>query len=410
MGKRRQIVFGLVLALMALLGGQIVFGTPVFGATAPTISISLSTLSPLDVTPGHFDSVSQTISVTTNNYTGYTSTLTNPTNSTDLVHTSDNTLVIPTITLPSGTTSIVSSDFTSGYGISTDNTHFVPAPTSPNNIQIGSNNTSGTGSHILTFGVKPDTSTNAGTYIKTFVVTAIVNNPQYSVTYDANAGTDTVTNMPNNQSAIISSTGTFTLPDTVPSRTSYIFLGWDTNSTATTPTYPTGNTNVIDLEPTQANSISLYAIWEYEPEPVIADYTEEFSTATGSTASVTTSLTTGNHGMTPSEYVTKIFAYTNNTGRTISSISVEIVYSKQNQGSTSGYLVGKLNINGTEYTASPVSVPRGKVTNQHLALAQFNNLNIPSSSNVSFTIGTESDSFSAGITISSQTVTVTFAD
>ncbi len=111
---------------MALLGGQIVFGTPVFGATAPTISISLSTLSPLDVTPGHFDSVSQTISVTTNNYTGYTSTLTNPTNSTDLVHTSDNTLVIPTITLPSGTTSIVSSDFTSGYGISTDNTSFQP--------------------------------------------------------------------------------------------------------------------------------------------------------------------------------------------------------------------------------------------------------------------------------------------
>lgn len=103
MRKRRQIVFGLVLALMALLGGQIVFGTPVFGATAPTISISLSPLSPLDVTPGHFDSVHQTVSVTTNNYTGYTSTLTNPTNSTDLVYISDNTLVIPTITLLSGT-------------------------------------------------------------------------------------------------------------------------------------------------------------------------------------------------------------------------------------------------------------------------------------------------------------------
>ncbi len=120
-------------------------------------------------------------------------------------------------------------------------------------------------------------------------MTAIVNNPQYSVIYNANAGTDTVTNMPNNQSAVISSTGTFTLSDTAPSRTGYAFLGWDMDPAATAPTYPVGITNTIALEPTQANAISVYAIWVtssreihdttttvYSPSAVPAGYTVYF--------------------------------------------------------------------------------------------------------------------------------------
>lgn len=274
---------------MALLGGQLVFGTPVFGVTNPTISISLGTLAPLDVTPGSFGSTSQTVSVTTNNYTGYTATLDNPTNSTDLVNTSDNTLTIPTITLPQGSSSITASSFTSGYGISTDDTNFVPAPTSASSISIGSRNATGTGSHTLTFGAKPASGTKAGLYTKTFVVTAVVNNPQYSITYNANAGTDTVTNMPNNQSTTISSTGTATLANNVPIRSGYTFLGWDTSSSATTPTYAAGNTHTINLEPTQANAITLYAVWEvssreihdttttvYSPSAVPAGYTVYF--------------------------------------------------------------------------------------------------------------------------------------
>ena len=67
--------------------------------------------------------------------------------------------------------------------------------------------------------------------------------------------------MPSNISTTTSSTGTVTLPNNSPTRSGYTFLGWDTNSTATTPTYPSSTTNTIDLEPTQANAISLYAIW-----------------------------------------------------------------------------------------------------------------------------------------------------
>ena len=192
-----------LLIIMTLLSGQIIFGTPVFGVTNPTISISLSTLAPIDLTPGHFGSSSQIVSVTTNNYTGYTATLNNSTNSTDLINTTDNTLIIPTITLSANTQSITASAFTSGYGISTDGINYVPAPTSDSSILINSSNTAGTGSHTITFGTKPATNTPSGTYTKTFVVTAVVNNPQYSITYNANAGTDTVTNMPTNQSAVV---------------------------------------------------------------------------------------------------------------------------------------------------------------------------------------------------------------
>jgi len=287
--KRHQIIFGLVLALIALIGGQTIFATPVFGITNPTLSINLSTLSSLDVTPGNFGSASQTVNITTDNYTGYTATLTNPTNSTDLIHTVDNTLVIPTITLPANTESITASAFTSGYGISTDGTNFVPAPTSQSSLSLGSNNSSGSNSHTLTFGAKPAVSTPAGTYHKTFVITAVVNNPQYSVTYNANAGTDTVTNMPSNISITTTSASSIALSNNVPTRSGYNFLGWDTSSSATTPTYATGNTNTISIEPTQANAITLYAVWEtssreihdtvttvYSPSAVPAGYTVYF--------------------------------------------------------------------------------------------------------------------------------------
>ncbi|MBR0431204.1 InlB B-repeat-containing protein [Candidatus Saccharibacteria bacterium] len=399
-----------LLIIMTLLGGQTIFGTPVFGVTEASISINISSSLTLSLMPGAFGATSQSVSVTTDNYTGYTAQLTNPTNSTDLVNVGDNTKTIPTIILPQGSSFITQSQFTSGYGFSTDGTNYVPAPTSSSNILLGQRNSSGTSSHNLYFGALSGADTAPGTYTKDFVITVVANNPQYSITYNANAGTDTVTGMPSNIAITPSSTGTVTLSSDIPSRSDYVFLGWDTNSLATIPTYPKTNTNIIDLEPTQSNALNLYAIWEYSPPPVIADYSETFAEATGPTASVTTNLTSGGSGMSPSEYITKIFAYTNNTGRTISSITVEIVYSKANQGATSGSLIGKLNINGIEYSASPVSVARNKVTNQHLSLAQFDNLNIPSSSDVSFTIGTDSDAFTAGITISSQTVTVTFAD
>ena len=262
-----QIFVRFVVSLVFLISGPIIFGTPVFGIDSSTISINLGTLPSLDLTPGSFGSVSQSIDINTNNYTGYTVSLSNPIDSTDMINSADDSLTIPTITLPSGSTSITEDDFESGYGISVDGTNYLPALNSTNKILIGSSDTSGTSSYNLTFGAKPNPNTVAGSYSKTFIVEAIVKSPQFSITYDANAGSDTVTDMPSNQSVTVSDTGTVTLPNDVPTRTGYIFLGWDEDGNATTPTYTIDGANTITLDPTQANDISLYAIWQSDSAP-----------------------------------------------------------------------------------------------------------------------------------------------
>ena len=258
---KRHFILNLVFVIISLLSGQIIFGAPVFAVNEPSITLNPSQLQPLNLFAGAFGSVTETVGVTTNNYTGYSAYLINRANSTDLVNTSDSSLTIPTITLPSGRTSILASEFDSGYGISIDGTNYLPAPTSADTISIGSSNSSGTSSQTVTFGVKIDVDVVAGSYDKTFVFAVLANNPQYSITYNANAGSDTVTGMPNNQATTITTADTITLSSDTPSRSDYAFLGWDTDATATTPTYPVGETNTITIDPTQSNNVTLYAIW-----------------------------------------------------------------------------------------------------------------------------------------------------
>ncbi len=262
MGHLGKTVAKLLLIFMTLIGGQIIFGTPVFGVTASSISISATTLSPVSLMPESFTTTAQTITVTTDNYTGYTLSMTTSGSSSGLVNVSDNTLVIPTITLPSGSSSIPSSSFDNEYGWSLDATNYYPVVAPNNSVTLNTTNTASTSgsSTNLTFGMEVDGSTPAGTYQNTFVITAVVNNPQYSIDYDANTN-DTVSNMPADIATTISATGTVDISSTTPTRSGYTFLGWDENSTVTSnPTYSAGDT--ITLEPTQANVITLYAIWE----------------------------------------------------------------------------------------------------------------------------------------------------
>ena len=77
---------------------------------------------------------------------------------------------------------------------------------------------------------------------------------QLVLRYNANGGSGA----PATQSATIynaSTSYTFTLSSTKPTRTGYIFKGWDTSSTATTATYSVGASCTISSDTT------LYAIW-----------------------------------------------------------------------------------------------------------------------------------------------------
>ena len=105
---------------------------------------------------------------------------------------------------------------------------------------------------------------------------------RYTVTYNANGGA----NAP--------STGTkihdepYTLSNDVPTRTNYIFIGWGTNSSDTTPIYKVGETNIY----TKNEPITLYAIW------VSSTYTVTYNRNNGNWTGPSTQIKNYNESLT----------------------------------------------------------------------------------------------------------------
>ena len=80
-----------------------------------------------------------------------------------------------------------------------------------------------------------------------------------TLTYNANAGTDTVTNMPDPSSVTQKVTGTnatFTISGDTPIRENYNFLGWANSADAKTPDYTAGYQLTISASKT------IYAVWQ----------------------------------------------------------------------------------------------------------------------------------------------------
>lgn len=261
------LIFSTAFAFLALL----IYPTLIPGKTYadevievnPSISISPASPVTLNVDPATFNSVNETITVATSNYTGYTLNLSTTGASTDLVHTEDSTLTVPTITLPSGSSSITSSSFTNGYGYSMDATNYKPAPAKSgtgDDIAVTSHENPGTGSHTLTFGARVNDGTPSGNYQNQFTLTATANDATYSIAYYDNAGGDTVTNMPSANESTVSGT-TVTISDKTPIRNGYEFLGWAESSSASSATIQPSGT--FTLSPTGANAKTYYAVWEY---------------------------------------------------------------------------------------------------------------------------------------------------
>ena len=76
----------------------------------------------------------------------------------------------------------------------------------------------------------------------------------YKITYNANGGT----NAPAQQSYQYAPSGSINLTSNKPTKTGYTFLGWSTSSTATTPTYTSGQ----QWNKNNANNYTLYAVWD----------------------------------------------------------------------------------------------------------------------------------------------------
>ena len=231
------------------------------------------------------------ISVSTNNFTGYTLSI-KAENSTDLVGVSN-----PNNTLPSISTAISEATYSSnsaynntwGYrpsqyvttsgGINTtiENTNFLPSPTTSGTlIAVTESANNNADNYSIAIGARANYAQASDSYSNSFIITAIGNPVAYSIYYNANT-TDAVNNMPTSPQGASVPGGTATidskatLSDKTPTRTGYNFVGWcdvattdDANTGSQTcpgNTYQASAYYGID-QTTDPTNINLYAIWQ----------------------------------------------------------------------------------------------------------------------------------------------------
>ncbi|MBR5621411.1 hypothetical protein IKW75_02950 [Candidatus Saccharibacteria bacterium] len=241
---------------------------------------------PLSVTAdpgGSFASNNFNVDVSTSAKNGYklyvNSNYTVPSTSaysTDLTNLTENSYTIPTIT-----TSVSATDFSTGasgstnkWGISIDSTNFIPVPGHSTSTQIDSYNQS-TASRLtpIVVGLFVNLDKPSGTYKNQLTFSAVAN-PEptlYSLFFEP--GTEaTVTNLPETMThSEISSQYEFTIPSTAPTRDGYNFSGYLDQATGIT--YQPGDTFTIVSDETYTGEATLVAQWG------LASYTVNVSTS-----------------------------------------------------------------------------------------------------------------------------------
>ena len=302
-------------------GGKFIFGFPLLvtaclnmlffalitepayaAATQSYISITTDTNS-LDVSllpsPGGVfkKSANSTITIATNNFTGYNLTIAAE-NSTSLVNSTDDEIASIGTAIDENTFSS-SSTYNNKWGyrpnqyIATSggvdtivaNTNFLPAPSVSGDLLAAETTSSVSGdTYTLSFGVRVDMGLPAGSYSGTYVLAAVSNPAVYNITYNSNT-TDAVSNMPspNPQIAYIdggtSAADSYTtLSDNIPIKNDKKFAGWCDEATTTDSTtgdqicagttYPAGGQYGID-QTADGTNITLYAIWVDTLFPVV---------------------------------------------------------------------------------------------------------------------------------------------
>ena len=251
-----------------------------------------------DMMPGTFEkSPNSTVTVETDNYTGYSMSVRSATNSTSL--TDGNNHEITSIN-SAVSESIFSTDPTyynkwgykpsqyisSSGGVDTviSNSNYLPAPSVSGDLLAktsAANITADT--YTLSFATKVDTTLPAGTYTYTYVLMIVPNAITFNITYDDNT-VDTVSNMPSPNPAEISLDGGtptsesyVTLSDAVPVRNDKKFAGWCDVATTTDLTsgddvcsgnlYRAGDNFPVDQ--TAGPNITLYAVWVETLFPIV---------------------------------------------------------------------------------------------------------------------------------------------
>ena len=222
-------------------------------------------------------SANNTISVTTDHYTGYTLSI----KSTDTsASTTSPALKNGSDTMPSITSSLTEEQFSSisatnynnkyGYLPSrictntngcTSNTSFLPAPTLTGDIldQTSTANPSTANTYTMAIGARIDQTIPFGSYTNTFEVLLVANAIPYTIVYNDGV----VSDMPVDVDTT-SMTSSVTISSNTPVRDGYTFGGWCTvqvadNESCTGTTYAAGSTYTLDQ--TGTNNLQLFAMW-----------------------------------------------------------------------------------------------------------------------------------------------------
>ena len=251
-------------------------------ASAYELNMSISTdnlsidMMPTDTDHGTFAKSSDaSVSVTTDYNYGYTLNIT-AADSTNLKKGSD---VIPSISSVISENDFKSSSsydnqwgyspskyYSNGSVVNNTNRDFIPSPSTGGSIidkTTAPNDTANT--YAISIGAKANHDLASGSYVNTFVLTAVANSVPYVINYHANT-TDAVTDLPTAQIGNTYET-TINLSSTKPSRGSYGFYGWCTKPTTTVDGCASlGGTTyrakaAYQLDPTSSNTVDLYAIW-----------------------------------------------------------------------------------------------------------------------------------------------------
>ena len=287
-------------------------------ATTSLALISSHNSAVVDVTPNNKNGTFATSSadksaafnVTTNNYTGYSLSITGsdnngnltttPVDSSDPVRTISSISTIVSTADFSAATTASSTNYSNKWGYKPskyvdtstnnvinntgENAVYLPAPTTtPTMLDKTTaansldNNAASANNYTLSLGIRADFNTKPGTYTNTFNLLAISNPISYTINYDKNTTDTAVSNIPARQSSSTSET-TITLASTVPTRTHYSFIGWCNKQTTTSNGVdsctgtgaviynPNGNgTNLTyGIDQTTENTTTLRAMWKID--------------------------------------------------------------------------------------------------------------------------------------------------
>ena len=169
--RGRKLISCLLIAFSSL-----IFTCQAVFAEEIVVEISPSTIE-INTLPNLFITADQSISISTTSPTGYIVNFSTTGSTTSLVNQTNPSLTIPTFTLPSGSAVLPASNTGYGYGYSTDGGAFyhpVPSPSSDADT-IFTAVTSGSNTHVLTFGAYPSSDALPGTYTNNFVITVVAN-------------------------------------------------------------------------------------------------------------------------------------------------------------------------------------------------------------------------------------------